>query len=531
MSTNSIQGTVRDVTVFPDRAQVTLVATSDITPATKTILVDDLPLTLDPDSMRVAGAGSASVRINGLDVQRHHYVETPAEVVRELTAKQQALTDERQALYDQQASLEAQLEYVAGMRGQAEAYARELARGRNSLEEQAKIGRFLLDEDIAVRGQLRGLLGQIRDLDQQIDQVARELQTYQSQKPTQRYRAAVNVDVSTAGNVALELTYTVRRASWQPLYDVTLDINSAEPSLEMVYMAQIRQQTGQDWHNANVRVSTARPALNRNLPELQPWYVDERRVRPQVRKAKARPMMREAAPAMMAADDAAEEAEVMAMVAAPVQHATAQVDDSGFASTFIIAGGTDIPSDGAPHKATIQRFGLPVTVDYLTVPRVADVVYRRAEVTNAQTAPLMAGSGNLYVGSDFIGRIPIPFTAPDETLDLMLGVEDRVRVKRTLQKRSVDKKLLGDRRRTRYGYQIELENLMAQPVKLAVHDQIPVSRHEQIKVKWERVEPNPVERTNLNIVKWELTLAPAAKETIIFEYLVEHPRDMQITIQ
>ncbi|MCB9445590.1 MAG: DUF4139 domain-containing protein [Ardenticatenaceae bacterium] len=63
----------------------------------------------------------------------------------------------------------------------------------------------------------------------------------------------------TAGDFAPELTCLVRNADGVPLYDVRLT-NDGEVAVG--YLAQITQNTGQDWQDIDLVVSTARPALN-----------------------------------------------------------------------------------------------------------------------------------------------------------------------------------------------------------------------------------------------------------------------------
>ena len=92
----------------------------------------------------------------------------------------------------------------------------------------------------------------------------------------------------------------------------------------------------------------------------------------------------------------------------------------------------------------------------------------------------------------------------------------------------MDKKLLGDRRRLRYGYEIELENLLPVEAKVTLHDQIPVPRHEAIKVKLEFAEPKPAAQTELNLLEWTLTLEPGGKQIVRFDFTVEHPREMRL---
>jgi uncharacterized protein (TIGR02231 family) len=97
-----------------------------------------------------------------------------------------------------------------------------------------------------------------------------------------------------------------------------------------------------------------------------------------------------------------------------------------------------------------------------------------------------------------------------------------------LKRREVDKRLIGDRRRLRYGYEITLENRLSTEARVTLHDQIPVSRHEDVKVKLESAEPTPAEQTELNLLDWELTLAPGERQVVRFDFTVEHPRSMSL---
>ncbi len=109
-----------------------------------------------------------------------------------------------------------------------------------------------------------------------------------------------------------------------------------------------------------------------------------------------------------------------------------------------------------------------------------------------------------------------------------MGVDDRIKVKRELAAREVDKALLGDKRRLNYGYEIEVENLRPVPAAITVLDHFPLPRHEQIKVKLASVTPQPTEISELNLLEWKLDLPAEEKQTIRFDLQVEHPRALRI---
>jgi uncharacterized protein (TIGR02231 family) len=332
----------------------------------------------------------------------------------------------------------------------------------------------------------------------------------------------VEVEVTAAGELEIELTYAVQPARWQPLYDLRL--TSAE--LEVTYLAEVTQSTGEDWQGVALTLSTARPSLALVIPELEPWYVGPRPAAP-------KPVYRSAAPAaaaMMAGGPPmqAQDFDVTMEEEAFLELPSAEVSRSGAALTYQIPSRADVPSGGDPRKVTVAAFKLHPELDAVTAPRLEPVCYRRARVKNDSPYTLLPGKAQLFENDDFLGSTPLELTAPGQELELALGADERLRVERELIGRDVDKTFLADRRRIRYKYRIEVENLRDATQVVFVRDQLPVSRHEQVKVKLDAATPQPTEHTDLNQLEWKLNLAPAAKQTVQFELSVEFPRAMDV---
>ncbi len=71
------------------------------------------------------------------------------------------------------------------------------------------------------------------------------------------------------------MTYAVRNARWTPLYDARLDTGAKDrkPALELVRRAEITQNTGEDWSNVALSVSTVRTARGGKAPDLNSLIV------------------------------------------------------------------------------------------------------------------------------------------------------------------------------------------------------------------------------------------------------------------
>jgi uncharacterized protein (TIGR02231 family) len=311
-----------------------------------------------------------------------------------------------------------------------------------------------------------------------------------------------------------------------------LSEQAAGPVLEVGYLAQVTQQSGESWEAVALMLSTARPALAATVPELEPWYIQPV-VRPVPRAAsQAAPdarEMREGAMKFAAAPAPLELGAEMAGAAMyEAEDAAARVEQNGAAINYGVSGKVSIPADGAPHKVTVARYNLPPKLDYVSAPGLVQAVYRRAKAVNASPYTLLAGKANLFAGDEFTGAAELELTAPQGELELFFGVDDRVKVERELKRREVDKTILGGKRRIRYGYEIRLENLLESQARLTVHDQIPVARHEEIKVKLEACEPKATSQSELNLLDWELELAAKEKRTLRFDFSVEFPQAMEV---
>jgi uncharacterized protein (TIGR02231 family) len=176
----------------------------------------------------------------------------------------------------------------------------------------------------------------------------------------------------------------------------------------------------------------------------------------------------------------------------------------------------------------VARYSLPPRLDYVAAPRLVEAAYRRAKALNDSLYTLLPGPANLFAGDEFIGATRLELTAPQGEIELYLGVDDRLKVERELKRRDVDKSMLGGKRRIRYSYEIRLENLLDAETTVTIHDQMPVSRHEDLKVRLESADPKPTQQTDLNLLDWELSLTPKQKRAIHFDFIIEYPQTLEV---
>jgi hypothetical protein len=82
----------------------------------------------------------------------------------------------------------------------------------------------------------------------------------------------VDINVKNTGKLIVAVSYLVPGASWSPSYDLRID--SGQNKATLTYSALVRQQTGEDWKNVRLTLSTVQPLQVKSLPKLDPLYLD-----------------------------------------------------------------------------------------------------------------------------------------------------------------------------------------------------------------------------------------------------------------
>jgi uncharacterized protein (TIGR02231 family) len=521
------------VCVYPGQAQVVRQGQVELPAGPGVIVLPDLPLSLQPETVRVAGRGTAHVRLLGVEVGQARYEQPPEETVLELDRRIEQLEDLDRSLALQVETLQNRLQVLANL-GQAAADRMPwgVSRGTADVASVEGLLDFVHKAEESAREEIRQLEVKRRDLGRKLERLRRERDDRQQPRTPDRYTVRVPVEVERGGNLEIELTYVCQGATWGPLYDLRLD-EKAEggPRVTLGQLAEVSQQTGEDWTGVQLSLSTARPALAATLPELDPWYVDLYRPPVQAKFRAAAPaggFALAAAPAPM--QELADEMQPEAPPPPPVQAsvAVAEVRTEGPAIVFVAPGTPSIPADGSPHKIFLGSQDLPAPLDWIAAPKVEAYVYRRAQVQNISPAILLPGRGSIFYGDTFIGTTVVPETPPKAGFEVYLGVDEQLKVERELTERTVDKGgIIGQVRRMQFGYRIVVHSYRAERVPLTVLDQMPVSRHESVKVKLLRSDP-PIEPGEMGELRWELSLAADEAREIAFAFQVEMPLEGEV---
>ena len=78
-------------------------------------------------------------------------------------------------------------------------------------------------------------------------------------------------------NAEFEISYLVNNASRVPVYDIR--VQDISKPIKLGYTAKVRQNTGIDWDDVKIILSSRNPYFSQNKPELNTWFIDFDRLR------------------------------------------------------------------------------------------------------------------------------------------------------------------------------------------------------------------------------------------------------------
>jgi hypothetical protein len=112
---------------------------------------------------------------------------------------------------------------------------------------------------------------QIEILNREVNQLNQKIASmgaiYESIEP----RIVIKIKSESEMKAKFTVSYFVSNARWYPSYN--LNVKNLDEPLVIDYQANISQQTGEDWTDVKLTLSTTDPNLSGQKPILMPWYI------------------------------------------------------------------------------------------------------------------------------------------------------------------------------------------------------------------------------------------------------------------
>jgi len=319
------------------------------------------------------------------------------------------------------------------------------------------------------------------------------------------------------------LNYYVPNCGWEPFYDIRVETDNDKAVMNL--KAKIFQNTGEDWENIALILSTSNPNLGMNEPRLSPWRL---RFYDDVAVIKASKLYkRNTAPVMDISMDM--EMEDMAYSIAPPPLSIAS--DNQTALEFILNSKVNIPSS-LSKSIDVANYELDMRLKHYSVRKLDMDVFLLATLTGWENMNLLKGNANVFLSGAFVGKTYINPEAIKDDLEVSLGRDKQVIVNRTKNTDFKSKTTFGSNIKETRSFDITIRNLKSKPITIEVIDQVPLSTDSSIVVNVDKDDiSSAVFDENTGQLTWVLTMEGGSTETKKFQYIVTYPSKKTVILE
>lgn len=529
-----VKGIVTDVTVYAQGAQLFQKASYTVKPGISEIIMEGISPYIDANSLQVKASGSIIIldskyslyypkpettSIEGLPLKVRKEIQLLEDSIRLMNYDIQEIQDEIDVLN----TTKSILANNGAIRGQGKVND-SINLLKQAVDYYATKMLELNKKILALAKRKTEKTEKKRLMDERLQNL-KQYQTNNNLVPSNQgpvHRIIVTVSSKELVSGKLTVSYLVSNAGWTPLYDLRSDGFTSK--INLTYKAQVYQNTGLNWDNVKLNISTNNPYQNKTKPTLQPWYVDNYAYRnDQFKKIPQAAMLK----------DKMEEksysyvnsVDVTSQSSAEFMNAVKQLTSVEFRIDLPYS----INSDNEQHLVLIKIVDLEAAYKYYSVPKIDPSAYLVAQLTNLDELGLVPAQANIFFDGSYIGETYIDPTSMNDTLNLSLGKDPNIIVKRTLLKKECKEKIVGDKKERTMSYAIDVKNLKVSDIDLTIQDQLPITQNSEITIETTELDKGNYDSRTGNI-EWTFKLKSKESKLINFGFKVKHNKDLNIQL-
>ena len=529
------------VTVYPQGADIVRVGSINLQSGEHTLLLDDLPGSIDPQSIRVEGAGNATLEIASVDSKMIELSSV------DIDARRKAINDQIEVLMDERSGLDQTI-------ADAQAQQRLLMSLADKQLQPGSTTETVKTVDATALGNLVDLVGarlttisksihdaQLRQ--RTIDKSVADLNVKaQELAPDEaaHLQVAVHVVANAAVNGSIKVSYRIGEAGWQPFYDAKLALpaKGEKAKLEIIRRADVMQNTGEAWDNVAMTLSTARPTGSTAAPNLGEDPIQIAMANALRRDAGEMDAAAPAVSGQMMADDKLKAGGQVLMEAkkdlVPTKQRQAVIEFAGFNANYVIQGRVSVDNTGTGKKVRIATDQFDAALQAITVPRLDPNAYLTAAFTMKGDAPYLPGVVNLFRDGMFVGQGGLPQLSAGEETKLGFGVDDLIKVKRAEVKRnSGTTGIITTSNVQELAWDISVKNLHDVMIPVTVIDRKPFSTETDVVVEslGGLTEPSATDfEKKRGVLAWNFDLEPKAEKNLKTGYKITAPQAINLSM-
>ncbi|MBU0763508.1 MAG: DUF4139 domain-containing protein [Bacteroidetes bacterium] len=510
---------VKGVTLFMNGAGINREVKQLLTAGRQTLVFRKLSYNLDPKNIRFSVDPELSVlaisdRKNpyACDKSAHETIRRKEDSVKNFNAKISLLQNELNA-YETELTLLKKNDDLGGKEKGV------------PVEELSKAADFYRARTKEIFDKCFRLRQEMEEIQKIITEVEKRINRFRLENMKPSSEIILEVLCPKQAEYTFNLNYFVYGAGWRASYDIKATEISQD--IEFDYNALVYNNTGVDWNDVKVILSTADPTQSASKPELSAWtlnyyngYGNEGYVQTASTGEYYRYELEQSSAGML-------DEEISTGYGADRRYGVDVITVSELSAEFEISTPYTIPSNGKPYLIEVNKNKLPATYKHLAVPKVDRDAFLLARISGWEDLDITDGHANIYFGNTYIGQSYINTRYVEDTLDLSLGRDKKILVTRTKKKDFSSKKIIGTNKKEIFTYEIIVKNNRKGQVEMELIDQVPVSQESDITV--EILDISGAARDELSgKLTWDIKLQAGESKKFTISYSVKYPKNRSV---
>lgn len=430
-----------------------------------------------------------------------------------------------------------------------------------TVEEIEKAANFYRKRMEKINKELTDINNEVNQLNKKRWMLQSKLDVLNFKESTRSNQIIIIVDSKSAQTVDLKIEYFVSGCGWEPNYNLRAEDLSGKITME--YKAKVFNDTGNDWENVEMILSTGNPNLSATFPELSPWYLNYQnyiQTKGKIAQNKDRGKKNYYIPennmnwdmVVQSNEDKVREIQQEVQMNAPyydnlpkgrgernlylgkkqdknnVVYRTIEV--SHLSTEFAIEESYSIPSDRNPYLVDIKEHQLDGTFEYVAVPKMEKDAFLLAQIPGWESLDLIPGPTRVYFDGTYVGESWIDTRNVEDTLGLSFGRDSKIIVSRELLSEYSNKKVVGNNRKDSYTYEITVKNTRNNAIEVDLHDQIPISKDSEISVSVDEIS-DAQQEDETGILTWKVKLGPNESKKYKVAFTIKYPKTKKVQVR
>lgn len=346
----------------------------------------------------------------------------------------------------------------------------------------------------------------------------------------------------------ISFKYIIPTAGWTPKYDIRTEGTGSQ--VKLVYRAILFNNSGLDWKDIKITLSTASPDIGITMPELSKWYLGNE----QTAESEQMAQYLQVTPGVVGgkiqerADNDANGSfgnynvdgsvipklnvnnEIYDRISAgnvsmkkQNQVMFKKIEVDMLSTEYTIEQPYTIYSDSKPYTVDVLEKTVNATYEYRAIPALEKDVFLQAKLALKDLPELVSGDASVYFGGSYIGKTFIKTIDLEDSLTVSLGRDKKIQMLRKESKQDYQRTIVGNYEKEVLKYETTIKNTRDVPVWIIIEDQVPVASNSDQEVSVNDVSGGTLDKPS-GKVTWKYTLAPGETKVIKLGYTTKYPK-------